>query len=182
MQADRPEDYKHLSTPDAFQLIYNELKSIAHRTGRRVGVGGSMQTTALVHEAFLRLRVNDRQSGRWSNRAHFVTAVTDAIRWVILDQARSALSRKRGGQHRHIQFDEGAIPIDTSFEELLELDEAISSLADLDAVKAEVVKLRFFAGFQMKEIAKILELSESTVERHWAFSRAWLRSHLGAID
>jgi len=157
-------------------LLYDELRALARQELAGERPGHTLQPTALVHEAYLRLVGGEGTS--FENRAHFFGAAAKAIRRVLVDHARRRARAKRGG---------GAIPLSLgemdpaqpiSDAELLGLDEALARLAALDPVKARIVELRFFAGMGVDELARALALSESTVRRHWRMARAWLRGEL----
>ncbi len=131
-----------------------------------------MQATALVHEAWLRLGGDHQPS--WENRAHFFAAAAEAMRRILVDNARRKQRRKRGGDWERVDLEEVDIPSPMPDDQLLELDEALTRLAAVDHRAADVVKLRYFVGLTEPEVARELGLSVATVERSWAFARAWL--------
>ena len=134
--------------------------------------GQTLQPTALVHEAWLRLGPPEQQ--RWDSRAHFFTAAAEAMRCILIDKARRRQRIRHGGGQERVDFDDVELAAPESDDRLLQIHEVLDRLALADTVKAEVVKLRFFVGFTDREVAEALGLSVRTVERHWAFARAWL--------
>ncbi len=157
-------------------LLYDELRALARQELAAERPGHTLQPTALVHEAYLRLVGKD--GGSFENRAHFFGAATTAIRRVLVDHARRRARAKRGGGVVHLSLDEADPAQPISDAELLGLDEALARLAVLDPPKARIVELRFFGGMTVEELARALELSESTVRRHWRMARAWLCGEL----
>lgn len=153
-------------------LVYSELRKIAAERMAREAPGQTLQPTALVHEAWLRLG-GDRQP-KWKSRAHFFGAAAEAMRRVLVDKARHKKRLKRGGQMERVELEEAQIACPLPADELLALDEALTQLAEFDPRASEVVKLRFFVGLTEDEIAQQLGVSLSTVERTWTFARAWL--------
>jgi RNA polymerase sigma factor (TIGR02999 family) len=158
-------------------LVYDELRKLAAARLKQEKPGHTLQATALVHEAYLRL-VAPGQAQRWANRAHFFAAAAEAMRRILVEEARRKQSQKRGGLlDRHEMEGAGlAIPADV---DVLALDEALDSLAARDAEAARLVKLRFFGGMTMNEAAQALDLSTRTAERVWAYARSFLRIELG---
>jgi RNA polymerase sigma factor (TIGR02999 family) len=134
--------------------------------------GQTLQPTALVHEAFLRLTAGQRQS--WQDRAHFFRAAAEAMRCILIDNARKRSSWKRGGRLERVEMAGLELAAETPPDTLLVVDEALQLLAANDAVKAELVKLRFFVGLTNAEAAKVLSISEPTGKRYWEYARAWL--------
>jgi RNA polymerase sigma-70 factor (ECF subfamily) len=166
-----------------FPLVYEELHRIAARQMRRERVGHSLQPTALVNEAYLRLLGQRAQP--WQNRAHFFALASGVMREILIDHARRRRAAKRGDGKPHLQFDEPlmqaagqAVLTDDQLETLLAIDEALKQLAHLDPRQTRIVELRFFAGMTSKEIAEVLDVGERTVEREWAAARAWLYTRL----
>ncbi len=154
-------------------LVYDELRKLAAARMAAEAVDHTLQPTALVHEAYLRL-VDTDGAQRWDSRGHFFAAAAEAMRRILVDGARRRSSQKRGGGAERIDLPDlpdapGTDPID-----LLALDEALAKLEVLHPQKAQVVKLRFFAGCSLDETAECLNISRATAERHWAFARAWL--------
>jgi RNA polymerase sigma factor (TIGR02999 family) len=167
--ADRPVD-------ELLPLVYAELRSLAGRYLRSEDSGHTLQSTALVHEAFVRLVEGDRRA--FVDRAHLFGAAAIAIRRVLVDHARKRSRLKRGGNLERVPFEEVDVPSGKDPGELIALDEALERLASLDPVKARVVELRFFAGLSVDEVAAVLRISASTVSREWRFARAWLRTEI----
>jgi len=157
-------------------LLYDELRALARQELAGERPEHTLQPTALVHEAYLRLVGGD--GGSFENRAHFFGAAATAIRRVLVDHARRRARAKRGGGMAQLALDEVDPAQPISDAELLGLDEALARLGELDPTKARIVELRFFAGMSVEELARALELSESTVRRHWRMARAWLRGEL----
>jgi len=155
-------------------LVYEELRQLAARKMARENPGQTLQATALVHEAWLRLG-GDHQPP-WQNRAHFFAAAAEAMRRILIDQARRKSAQRHGGQAERVELDLDSLELAAGMDEeqLLALHEALDALAAHDAEKAQLVKLRFFAGLTLVEAAKVLGLSEPTAKRYWAYARAWL--------
>jgi RNA polymerase sigma factor (TIGR02999 family) len=154
-------------------VVYDELRRLAARRLAEEKPGQTLQATALVHEAYLRLVDGDRTQ-HWNGRGHFFAAAAEAMRRILVNRARDKNRLKRGGNMRRIDLDKVEIALETPDEELLALDEALTRLADENRVCAELVKLRFFAGQSLKEAAAALGISPSTADRYWAYARAWL--------
>jgi RNA polymerase sigma factor (TIGR02999 family) len=157
-------------------LVYEELRRLAAQRVARENPGQTLQATALVHEAYLRLIGGDSQP-RWDSRGHFFAAAAEAMRRILIDQARRKQSEKAGGQMRRVNLDEGALtaPSDVQDpEELVALDEALRQFELEDALKARLVKLRYFAGLTLPEAAEALGISLATAKRHWVYARSWL--------
>lgn len=158
-------------------LLYEELRELARRKLAREPAGQTLQATALVHEVYLRLVKDD--DARWDHRGHFFGAAAEAMRRILIERARAKGRIKRGGRHERVALDEGAArtaPAQTA--DLLALDEALTRLEAIDARKAQIVKLRFFAGLSLEETAAALERAPSTVKSDWAYARAWLGREL----
>lgn len=152
--------------------VYEELRALAARKLAREPPGLTLQATALVHEAYLRL-VGDEQAD-WQNRAHFFAAAAEAMRRILVERARRHARLKHGGGRRRVELDEAAPTVLPVSVDLLALDEALDKLAAEDPVKAELVKLRFFAGLEVKDAAQVLQVSKATADRYWTYARAWL--------
>jgi RNA polymerase sigma factor (TIGR02999 family) len=154
-------------------LIYDELRRLAAQRLAQETPGQTLQATALVHEAYLRLvgRTPDQQ---WDSRGHFFAAAAEAMRRILVNRARDKHRLKRGGGWRRLQLDQLAVVDNASDDELIALDEALRRLAAEDATCAELVKLRFFTGLTLEESAAALGLGRRTADRYWAFARAWL--------
>lgn len=160
-----------------FALVYPELKKLARRFLARERVGAPLGATELVHETFLRL-VAQRQD-HWQNRDQFFALAATLARRILVDQAKHDRRRKRGGGMVHVTFDEGLFPGEPPNVDLLALDDALVELARIRLTTARIVELRFFAGLDLVETARILGVSRATVLRQWRFARAWLARKLG---
>jgi RNA polymerase sigma factor (TIGR02999 family) len=157
-------------------LVYDELRRLAAQKLAQEATGQTLEATALVHEAYLRLLGDSRDA--WDNRGHFFAAAAEAMRRILVEQARRKRRVRHGGGRTRIDFDEACTFAHPPSQDLLALDEALTRLAVLNPVRAEVVKLRFFAGLTMPEIARTLSISLPTAERYWAFARTWLYAEL----
>jgi len=153
-------------------LVYAELRRVAHRYMRRERLGHSLQTAALVNEAYLRLI--DARNVRWQNRAHFFAISAQLMRRILLHSARSRKFVKRGGGAQKVSFDEGLVGSKEQGQDLVALDDALTALARIDARKSQVVELRFFGGLSVEETAEVLKVSPDTVLRDWRLAKAWL--------
>jgi RNA polymerase sigma factor (TIGR02999 family) len=158
-------------------LIYEELRKLAAVRLSQEKPGQTLQATALVHEAYLRL-VGNEKGQHWDSRGHFFAAAAEAMRRILLNRARDKNRLKRGGDRQRISLDRIEVALDTNDEELLALDEALDKLAGHDQTAAQLVKLRFFAGLSLKEAAESLGIAQRTAERQWAYARAWLYDQL----
>jgi RNA polymerase sigma factor (TIGR02999 family) len=159
-------------------LVYEELRKLAAHKMARESPGQTLQATALVHEAWLRLGGDDQPA--WQNRAHFFAAAAEAMRRILVDNARRKNCQRHGGGAERVNFDGLDLAASLADEQLLALNEALDRLAEHDAGKAQVVKLRFFAGLTNAQAAAALGVSEPTVKRHWAYARAWLFREMNA--
>jgi RNA polymerase sigma factor (TIGR02999 family) len=157
-------------------LVYQELRVMAHRQIASRGRGGTLQTTALVHEAYLKLV--DQSRADWRDRAHFLAVASIAMRHVLVDRAKARLALKRGGALRRITFDEQEIGRDDQPDALVQLDEALERLGEVEPRLVRVVEFRFFGGLTEEEIAEALGLTVRTVQRDWAKARMMLRRAL----
>jgi RNA polymerase sigma factor (TIGR02999 family) len=157
-------------------LVYEELHRLAHRHMAGERSGHTLQTSALVNEAYVRLI--DWKRVRWQNRAHFFGVSAQLMRRILVDFARSRGYQKRGGGARPVQLDEAAVVSGDKGADLVALDEALRALAELDARQSRVVELRFFGGLSVEETAEILKVSPATVRRDWSIARAWLHREL----
>jgi RNA polymerase sigma factor (TIGR02999 family) len=160
-------------------LVYNELRKLASAKLAHEKPGQTLQATALVHEAYLRL-VGAEKSHPWDSRGHFFSAAAEAMRRILLNRVRDKKRQKRGGTRERISLDQVVLALDMPAEELMELDEAIEDLAERDLLSAKIVKLRFFAGLSLKDSADALGLTRREADRHWAYARAWLFDRLRA--
>src|SRR2546426_4561411 len=157
-------------------LVYQELRRMAHRYMSRERPGHTMQTTALVNEAYLRL-VN-RESVHWQNRAHFFAIAAQVMRHILVDHARSHAYAKRGGGAQTISLDEAMIVSREPAAEEVALDDALKELAKIDSQQSRIVELRFFGGLTIEETAEVLHLSAATIKREWSTAKAWLYHEL----
>ena len=153
--------------------VYEELRKLAAVRIASIGPGQTLQATALVHEAYLRL-VGYNPGRAFDGRGHFFAAAAEAMRRILVDRARDRRRQKRGGGHRRVRIDLEAILIEPPGDDLLALDEALKSLAREDPVGAELVGLRAFAGLTLTEAAELLGIGRRTADRYWAYARAWL--------
>lgn len=153
-------------------LVYDELRRIAHRYMRQERDGHTLQTTALVNEAYVRLVGKERVE--WQNRTHFFAVTAQVMRHVLTDYARRRLYDKRGGGAEHIPLEDANAMTQERAAELIALDEALNELAQLDPRKSRVVELRYFGGLSLEETADVLEVSVMTVRRDWRAAKAWL--------
>jgi RNA polymerase sigma factor (TIGR02999 family) len=154
-------------------LVYDELRKIAAQMLAREEPGQTLQATALVHEAYLRL-VGDGPERHWDGHRHFFAAAAEAMRRILIDRARNRRRQKRGGERRRVRIDLDALLIDPPGDDLLALDEALEALAREDPAGAELVRLRAFAGLTLGEAAEVLGIGRRTADRYWAYARAWL--------
>jgi RNA polymerase sigma factor (TIGR02999 family) len=154
-------------------LVYQELRRLAARRIARESPGQTLQATALVHEAYLRLVDQDRTQ-RWDSRGHFFAAAAEAMRRILVERARRKRTEKHGGQHQRQDVDDVEIVSASPTEDLLALDEALTKLSAEDPSKADLVKLRYFAGLSIEDAARALGISSATAKRRWAYARAWL--------
>jgi RNA polymerase sigma factor (TIGR02999 family) len=154
-------------------LVYRELRKLAAQKLRREAPGQTLQATALVHEAYLRL-VDAKEARDWDNRGHFFAAAAEAMRRILINRARDKRRLKRGGGFQRLDLDLGEIHVDPRDDDLIALDEALEQLEQEDPVCARLVKLRFFAGLGQQEAAEALGLPRRTADRSWAYARAWL--------
>jgi RNA polymerase sigma factor (TIGR02999 family) len=157
-------------------LVYRELHAIARRTMRRELPGNTLQTTALIHEAFLRLV--DNEGTRWQDRAHFFAVSAQIMRRILVDGARARHAEKRGGEAMKFQLNEAIDAAPERGRELIALDDALQALGELDPRKARVVELRYFGGLSVEETAEVLKISPQSVLRDWKLARAWLMKEM----
>ena len=162
-------------------LIYDELRKLAAQKLAHEQPGQTLQPTALVHEAFLRL-VGNGPEVPWDGRGHFFAAAAEAMRRILVENARRKGRVKHGGGRARVDLAPDLAPTPEPDEDLLALDEAMEKLAALDPVKARLVELRYFGGLTNNEAAEVLGISASTADRHWAFARAWLRREVRASE
>jgi RNA polymerase sigma factor (TIGR02999 family) len=157
-------------------LVYAELRALARSLMGKVPPGNTLQPTALVHQAYLRIIGNEDPG--WNSRGHFFAAAAQAMRRILVEQARRKAAMKHGGDERRVDFDDAEIHIESPSEEILALDRALDRLAQVDERKARVVELRYLVGLDIAETAQVLGVSEPTVERDWRFARAYLFEQL----
>lgn len=157
-------------------LVYEELRILARSRMARVPAGQTLQPTALVHEAYMRV-IGNADPG-WDGRGHFFAAAAGAMRQIIVDQARRKASVKHGGDHRRVDMEHATPVIMPPADDVLALDEALKDLEKHDARKARLVSMRYFAGLTMEEIASALDVSLGTVERDWRYVKVWLHDRL----
>jgi RNA polymerase sigma factor (TIGR02999 family) len=153
-------------------LVYDELRRMAHHYMQSEREGHTLQTTALVNEAYLRLA--DQQKIEWQNRAHFFAVTAHVMRHILIDHARRRHYAKRGGEAQQVPMEEASVMSQPRAAELVALDEALDELAKLDPRKSRVVELRYFGGLSLEETAEVLEVSPITVRRDWRAAKAWL--------
>jgi RNA polymerase sigma factor (TIGR02999 family) len=158
-------------------LVYDELRKLAAVRLAKEEPGQTLQATALVHDAYLRL-VDVKLTQRWNSRGHFFAAAAEAMRRILVDSARRKKAARHGGQSERVELDENQIAEPSSGMDLIALDEVLNALTIHDARKAELVKLRYFAGLTSREAAEVLGISESTADADWAYARSWLRVHM----
>ena len=153
-------------------LVYEELRRLAAQKMTQEPPGQTLQATALVHEAYIRLVGAEAQN--WSGRTHFFAAAAEAMRRILIDNARRKRRLKRGGAQQRVDFDDACIAIEEPSEDIVALDEALAKLAVEDPVKADLVTLRYFAGLTIEQAAGVLRISRATADRYWSYARAWL--------
>jgi RNA polymerase sigma factor (TIGR02999 family) len=158
---------------DLIPLVYGELRRLAAQKMAHEKPGLTIQPTALVHEAYLRL-VGDAGDRPWDNRGHFFAAAAEAMRRILVEISRRKRSQKQGGGRKRQELHEASLATPEPAEDLLALDEALDRLAQTDPVKCELVKLRYFAGMTIEEAAQVLAISPATAKRYWTYARAWL--------
>jgi RNA polymerase sigma factor (TIGR02999 family) len=167
-------------------LVYDELRRLAAQKLTHESPGQTLQPTALVHEAYLRLVANGDASKprdqNWDGRGHFFAAAAESMRRILVESARRKRRIKRGGDRQRVNLEQVEAVSDAPSEDLQALDEALDLLAAEDAQKAELVKLRFFAGLSVEEAGRCLGISRATADRYWAYARAWLFDRLNADD
>jgi RNA polymerase sigma factor (TIGR02999 family) len=162
------------------RLVYEEMRRLAHRYMAGQRADHTLQTTALVNEAYLRLA--GQEDPRFENRSHFLAVAAKAMRQILVDHARATLREKRGAGFKAVELDDAAVLSPEPTREILDLNEALEKLAALDARKANVVELQYFGGLKQEEIAEVLNVSVVTVRRDWTFSKAWLYAELRRVD
>ena len=160
-------------------LVYDELRQLAEQRLAHEKPGQTLQATALVHEAYLRL-VGPGPARAWDGRGHFFAAAAEAMRRILVDRARTKRSRKRGGGLARANLEDVDLAAPEAADEVLAVDEALARLAEVDPRAAELVKLRYFAGMSLPDAARVLDLAPRSADRLWAYARAWLRRAIDA--
>ena len=159
-------------------LVYDELRKLAAAKLAQERPGQTLQATGLVHDAYIRL-VNVEEAQHWDSRGHFFAAAAEAMRRILVDKARRKIRPKHGGLRKRVDLDSACALTEDRHEDLLALDEVLTRFATLDPLKADLVKLRFFAGMTVPEAAEALGISVATAERYWTYARVWLYCELG---
>ena len=160
-------------------LLYDELRKLAAQRLANDADGQTLQATALVHEAYLRL-VGDQDSSapNWNSRGHFFAAAAEAMRRILIDRARARQSKKRGGGRKKLVLDALPLTIDSITDDIIDLNDALTKLAAEDRISSELVKLCYFGGLSLKDAAQVLGIPTTTASRYWAYARAWLYSEM----
>ena len=167
-----------VATEELLPLVYDELRKLATVRMAHEPPGQTLQATALVHEVWLKLAGTSRQ--HWKGRGHFFGAASEAMRRILIDKARRKVAQKRGAGVPLEELDESRIELRAPADEILAVNEALDELAAKEPLTAQIVKLRYFVGMTVPEIAESLEVSVSTVERHWTYARVWLKTAIRA--
>ncbi|MHC4617622.1 MAG: sigma-70 family RNA polymerase sigma factor [Planctomycetota bacterium] len=165
---------------ELFPLVYQELRQLAALKMLQESPGQTLQATALVHEAYLRLVGTEAQN--WSGRGHFFSAAAEAMRRILIENARRKKRARHGGGRQRVDLDEGTLADRMPPDDLIALDEAIERLSNQDKETADLVKLRFFAGLTMEQAANALGIARRTADRNWAYARAWLHKEISGGD
>ena len=166
------------TTEELLPLVYAELRRLAAHKMAGENPGQTLQPTALVHEAWLKL--GGEQNRKWQNRNHFFAAAAEAMRRILTDKARRKSRMRHGGGQQRVELDDSATAADSDADHILAVGEALDKLAQLDPQRAELVKLRYFVGLTFAEAAEVLGISEPTAKRYWSFARAWLYEEIRA--
>jgi len=161
-------------------LVYEELRLLAAQKMSQEAPGQTLQATALVHEAYIRLVEAKDQS--WNSRGHFFKAAAEAMRRILIENARRKQRHKHGGGRQRVDLDDADLAIEGPSDNLIALDEALDKLAEEDSVKADLVKLRYFTGLTIEQAAQILGISQPTAKRYWRYVRAWLFREASSYD
>lgn len=167
-------------TDELLPLVYEELRRMARAQLSNERAGNTLQPTALVHEAYLRLVGTQDMS--WNSRGHFFAAAAQAMRRILVDRARASHAKKRGGEHRRVEMDDQALAVEPGTQAMLLIEEALALLERYDVLKARIVMLRFFAGLTIEQIGQALDLPATQVKSHWVFARAWMYSQIRRIQ
>ncbi|MBK9386299.1 MAG: sigma-70 family RNA polymerase sigma factor [Planctomycetes bacterium] len=168
------------ASEELLPLVYAELRALASRQIARERVGATLQATALVHEAYLRLIGGEPGEKKWDGIGHFYAAAAESIRRILVERARARAALKRGGDRGKVTLGADISATEVDRDQLLDLDAALHALAAEDPRKARLVELRYFAGLSLAETAALLGISPATADRDWVFARAWLHTRLGA--
>jgi RNA polymerase sigma factor (TIGR02999 family) len=168
------------ATDELLPIVYNELRRLAAQKLARESPGQTLQATALVHEAYIRL-VGSEGPG-WENRRHFFSAAAEAMRHILVDRARRKKSLRRGGERQRLDLSEAELMVDSPSDDLLALDEALTRLSEEDAEMADLVKLRYFGGLTNEQAAGALGIAPRTAKRRWRYARFWLLRELRGSD
>jgi RNA polymerase sigma factor (TIGR02999 family) len=160
-------------------LIYQELRCLAGKMLAQEPAGQTLEATALVHEAYVRL-VDAEVEQQWNHRGHFFAAAAEAMRRILVEKARRKQRVKHGGEHRRVEMDDERLVCSVPADQMLAVDEALERFGQEEPEKAQLVKLRFFAGLSIEEAAEALGISRATASRHWTYARAWLRDAISA--
>ncbi len=168
------------ATDELLPLVYEELRVLAAQKLSHEPAGQTLQATALVHEVYLRLVGDEPQT--WQKRGHFFAAAAEAMRRILVESARRKRSHKRGGAQQRVELEEADLTMDGPSVDLIALDEALARLAVKDAQLAELVKLRYFAGLSLEQVAEMQGVTRRTATSHWAYARAWLHRTMTAED
>ncbi len=163
-------------------LVYDELRRLAAGHMKREQPGQTLNATALVHEAYVRLVGTGQEAAVWDNRKHFFVAAAEAMRRILVEKARRKRRIKHGGGRQREAIDLDDLAGEHSDDQLVALDEALKKLAEQDPVKAQLIQLRFFAGLTNEDAAALLEISPATAKRYWRYARAWLHREIGDAD
>ena len=153
-------------------LVYEELRVLAAQKMAQEKPGHTLQATALVHEAYIRLAGSEAQN--WNSRTHFFGAAAEAMRRILIENARRKKRLRRGGDKQRVEMQDADLTIDAPCDDLIALDEALTKLGEEDPAKADLVKLRYFAGLTLEQAAEMLGISRATADRYWSYARAWL--------
>jgi RNA polymerase sigma factor (TIGR02999 family) len=170
-----------LAAKQLLPLVYEELRKLAAQKLAQEKPGQTLQATALVHEAYLRL-VDGEKTQQWNSRGHFFAAAAEAMRRILVEQARRKHRLKNGGDRRRVDLDEALSVAEAPADDLLALDEALNRFEEADPLAAKLVRLRFFAGLTMPDAAELLGISLRQAERNWTYARTWLHREVSAMD
>jgi RNA polymerase sigma factor (TIGR02999 family) len=169
------------ATEQLLPLVYDELRKLAARRLAQEKLGQTLDATGLVHEAYLRLVGVEREQS-WNSRGHFFAAAAEAMRRILVENARRKKRAKHGGDSKRVDVELASLPTRMSSDELLALDEALEKLREQDAIKAQLVTLRYFGGMTIEQASEALGISRVTAHRYWTYARAWLHARVAAGD